>query len=462
MAVGFIGDLSISALNSQVPWLVSIGHVIAGSDEILLVYILLSYPWGRLTNRFDRWAIGVLTVLFFTIGSASVLAAGGTCLYCASAPENTAASALQAVSTAAYAIAAATVLVRVFQRYFRASPPARRILAPVFFGGVVTVMVVVWREISPLLFAGHTYSLIALSASDAALALIPIGLLVGFMRLRLERASIGALAADLALGSVVREQLQEVLARRLGDPMLQVGFWSAESNAYLDRDALVLDPARVAANRTVSLLDRDAKPDVAIVYDAALAEDPALFDQVGAVVRLAVANITDRLPAGTVTFMSSDIERSTELLSRLGQRYGPVLSEHRRLLRQAVARNNGYVVDSRADEFFAVFTEPRAAVSAALEAQSQFAEEPWSNPLMLKVRMGIHTGEPELVDSAYVGLDVHHAIRVTASARGGQILLSEAARVAHQASDMGVTALQPIGMFHLKGFPEPEPLYELS
>ncbi len=259
----------------------------------------------------------------------------------------------------------------------------------------------------------------------------------------------------------MREQLQEVLAKRLGDPMLQVGFWSAESNAYLDRDALVLDPARVAANRTVSLLDRDARPDVAIVYDAALAEDPALFDHVGAVVRLAVANITDRLPSGTVTFMGSDIERSTELLGRLGKRYGPVLSEHRRLLRQTVGNNNGYVVDSRADEFFAVFTEPRAAVTAALEAQTQFAKEPWSDPLMLRVRMGIHTGRPELVDGAYVGLDVHHAIRVTAAARGGQVVLSEATKVALQASDLGVSTIQPIGTFHLKGFPEPEPLYEL-
>jgi len=405
-----------------------------------------------------------LTILFFGIGTASVFALG-TCPYCPIGPglerSSAAASLFQTVETLLAAVVVATVLVRIFRRYFLASQPARRVLMPVFFGGVVAVLAVAWREISPALLGEHAVSPFAVSASSIAVSMIPIGLLVGFLRLRLERASIGALAADLTLGRAVREQLQEVLAKRLGDPKLQVGFWSPEVHAYLDRDSLVLDLARLDSTRTVSLLDRNGRPDVAIVYDAVLAEDPGLFDHVGAVVRLAVANITEHLPVGTVTFLSTDIEKSTELLGRLGHRYGPVLSKHRQLLRQTVGLRNGFVVDSRADEFFAVFTEPLAAVMVAIDMQSEFAREPWSDPLRVKVRMGIHTGAPELLDGGYVGLDVHRAIRVCATARGGQVLLSEAAELALRDADLGGSSLHEVGSYQLKGFSGPELLYEL-
>jgi class 3 adenylate cyclase len=464
MVIGFLATLPIIAIRSTVPWLVSIGHVAAGSGEIVLVYILLAYPWGRLSNPFDRWAVSVLAILFVLIGTASVLSIG-TCPYCPAGlgetPRSETASLFQTVETVLGAIAGATVLMRIFRRYFVASAPARRVLAPVLFGGVVAILVVVWREVSPPLLGAHVPSPLAFSAAIAAEALIPIGLLLGFLRLRLERASIGALAADLTLGAAVREQLQGVLAKRLGDPKLQVGFWSQEGAAYVDRDGQALDIERVSADRTVSMLDRDGRPSVAIVFDAALAEDPGLFEHVGAVVRLAVGNITESLPEGRVTFLSTDIEKSTELLGRLGTRYGSVLSEHRKLLRRAVGRQNGYVVDSRADEFFAVFTEPTAAVFAAIDAQDHFAEEPWSHALGLKVRMGIHTGSPALLDGGYVGLDVHHAIRVSAVARGGQVLLSQEAKEALGNGNVDDFVIQPIGIQHLKGFPDPEPLYEL-
>ncbi len=149
-------------------------------------------------------------------------------------------------------------------------------------------MIAVWREVSPPLLGERVLSPLAQSASVAGEALIPIGLLLGFLRLRLERASIGALAADLTLGAAVREQLQGVLARRLGDPKLQVGFWSQDGATYVDRDGQALEIDRLSADRTVSMLDRDGRPSVAIVFDAALAEDPGLLEHVGAVVRLAV------------------------------------------------------------------------------------------------------------------------------------------------------------------------------
>ena len=248
MAIGFLATLPIIAILSTVPWLVAIGHVMAGSGEIVLVYILLAYPWGRLSNRFDRWAVSVLAIMFVFIGTASVLAIG-TCPYCSAslgaAPRSETASVFQTVDTIIFAIAGATVLMRIFRRYFVASRPARRVLAPVLFGGVVAVLIAVWREVSPPLFGERVLSPLAQSAAVAAEALIPIGLLLGFLRLRLERASIGALAADLTLGAAVREQLQGVLARRLGDPKLQVGFWSQDGATYVDRDGQALEIERL-------------------------------------------------------------------------------------------------------------------------------------------------------------------------------------------------------------------------
>ena len=102
-----------------------------------------------------------------------------------------------------------------------------------------------------------------------------------------------------------------------------------------------------------------------------------------------------------------------------------------------------------------------AAVFAAIDAQGHFAEEHWSHELRLKVRMGIHTGSPALLDGGYVGLDVHHAIRVSAVARGGQVLLSQEAKDALGERNRNDFVIQPIGTQHLKGFPAPEPLYEL-
>src|SRR6266568_8487089 len=347
MAIGFLETLPVIAIRSTVPWLVAVGHVMAGSGEVVLVYILLAYPWGRLSNRFDRWAVSVLAIMLVHVGTASVLSIG-TCPYCPAglgeAPRSETTSVFQTVETLGYAITGAIVLVRIFRRYFVASRPARRVLAPVLFGGVVAILVTAWREVSPPLLGAHVPSPLAFSAATAAEALIPIGLLLGFLRLRLERASIGALAADLTLGAAVREQLQARLAKRLGDPKLRVGFWSPDASAYVDRDGQAIDIERFSADRSVRVLDRAGRPNLAIVFDAALAEDPGLVDHVGAVVQLAIGNITESLPEGRVTFLSTDIEESTELLGRLGKRYGSVLSDHRQLLRGVLGRQNGYVV----------------------------------------------------------------------------------------------------------------------
>ena len=130
-------------------------------------------------------------------------------------------------------------------------------------------------------------------------------------------------------------------------------------------------------------------------------------------------------PAGTVTLLFSDIEGSTRLLDRLGaERYAEALDLHRGLLREAFERHGGYEVDSEGDAFFVSFAAAGDAVEAAAEAQQALENTTWPDDGAIRVRMGIHTGEPLAVPPKYVGLDVHRAARIMAAAHGGQVLVS--------------------------------------
>ena len=133
-------------------------------------------------------------------------------------------------------------------------------------------------------------------------------------------------------------------------------------------------------------------------------------------------------PSGTVTLLFSDIEGSTRLLKRAGDAYAGLLAEHRRLLGEAFERHNGFHVDSEGDAFFVVFASAGDAASAAAEAQLALAEHPWPEETEIRVRMGLHSGEPRVIERRYVGLAVHQAARVMAAGHGGQVLLSESTR----------------------------------
>ncbi len=167
------------------------------------------------------------------------------------------------------------------------------------------------------------------------------------------------------------------------------------------------------------------------------------------------------LPSGTVTFLFSDIEGSTQLLHRLGETYAAVLSEHYRLLRQTWAEHDGFEVDTAGDGFFVAFPTAPAAVAAAASATRALAEHSWPEGSTLRVRIGLHTGSPQLVGERYVGLDVHRAARIAAAGHGGQILLSPTTReLVANTLPQGVT-LRDLGTYQLKDFPQPEHLYQL-
>jgi predicted ATPase/class 3 adenylate cyclase len=172
------------------------------------------------------------------------------------------------------------------------------------------------------------------------------------------------------------------------------------------------------------------------------------------------AHITD-LPSGTVTFLFSDVEGSTRLLTRWPGRYAEVLGEHQRLLRAAFDEHGGREVHTEGDAFFVAFARAGDAVAAAVSAQRSLAARRWPEGVDVRVRIGVHTGEAEVRDGDYVGLDVHRAARICAAGHGGQVLISSSARELVVDELPADVALRDVGEHRLKDLDRPEHLFQL-
>lgn len=169
----------------------------------------------------------------------------------------------------------------------------------------------------------------------------------------------------------------------------------------------------------------------------------------------------EALPSGTVTFVFTDVEGSTELLRRLGDGYATVLSMERSILRDTLGKGGGREIDAQGDAFFFSFTRARDAAAAAVAAQRALRSHAWPEGVTLKVRMGLHTGEPALGAEGYVGLDVVRAARICSAGHGGQILLSETTRALLGSELPDGATLRDLGRQKLKDLEE-EHVYELS
>ena len=170
----------------------------------------------------------------------------------------------------------------------------------------------------------------------------------------------------------------------------------------------------------------------------------------------------ESLPTGTVTFAFSDIEGSTSLLKRLGDDgYGTLLSVHRRLVRDIFAAHEGREIDTQGDAFFYSFIRARQAVRACVELQRAHARASWPGDASVRVRLGLHTGEPALGDEGYTGLDVVRASRIAAIGSGGQILVSDTTRAIVGADLPEGARVEPLGERHLKDIDRPEMIFEV-
>jgi class 3 adenylate cyclase len=167
------------------------------------------------------------------------------------------------------------------------------------------------------------------------------------------------------------------------------------------------------------------------------------------------------LPGGTVTFLFSDVEGSTKLLEQLGDRYGDVHREHRRILREQLDAAGGREIDTQGDAFFFSFTRAKDAVAGAVAAQRDLAGHEWPESVEVKVRMGLHTGEPTVGEEGYLGIDVVRAARICSAGHGGQILLSETTRALLGNNIPDGTEIRDLGQANLKDV-QHERIFELS
>jgi class 3 adenylate cyclase len=167
------------------------------------------------------------------------------------------------------------------------------------------------------------------------------------------------------------------------------------------------------------------------------------------------------LPGGTVTFLFTDIEGSTRLLRELGDAYASVRADHHRILRHAAQVRGGREVDNQGDAFFFVFARARDAVLAAADAQHGLAAHRWPEGVEVRVRMGLHTGEPHVGDEGYLGLDVVKAARICAAAHGGQVLLSQTTRALIAGDEPEGVGVLNLGEHRLKDLERREPLFQL-
>ena len=158
-----------------------------------------------------------------------------------------------------------------------------------------------------------------------------------------------------------------------------------------------------------------------------------------------------RLGRMSVTLLFTDIEGSTRLVQELGDGYAGALEQHRVAVRAALAAHGGEEIDCRGDEFSLAFVDPAQAIAAAEAIQQA--------PVgAIRVRIGIHTGEPIRIDGGYVGLDVHRAARISAAGHGGQVLLSQATAGLLG----GAASLRDLGEHHLRGVDQPERIHQLG
>jgi class 3 adenylate cyclase len=169
-----------------------------------------------------------------------------------------------------------------------------------------------------------------------------------------------------------------------------------------------------------------------------------------------------KLPKGQVTFLLTDIEGSTELLSQLDDRYAALLGDVRRVVRKSVQSARGHVVSARGDDTFAVFERAPSALEAAIAIQRAMAAGAWPDGRDVRLRIGVHRGRPSLGDTGYVGISVHAAARICFAAHGGQIVISSAVRTAVLESFPDGVSLTSLGAWRFRGLPEPLDIFQVA
>ena len=167
------------------------------------------------------------------------------------------------------------------------------------------------------------------------------------------------------------------------------------------------------------------------------------------------------LPAGTVTFLFTDLEGSTRLFQEYPDAMQGALARHDDIVRDAIEGHAGVVVKTTGDGFHAVFASVRRAIDAAATAQRALGAEAWPTPEPLRVRMGIHSGPAELRDGDYYGTAVNRAARLMSAAQGGQLVCSQATTELLRDDLPEGIDLVDLGEHRLRDLERPEHVYHV-
>jgi class 3 adenylate cyclase len=303
--------------------------------------------------------------------------------------------------------------------------------------------------------------------------IVPVGFITGQLQYEQKQAAASRLVIELGRNAAPGE-LEGRLRNVLGDPTLTVLHWSDAQGSYLDGTGKPVPLPPEGAAKMVTFLERQGRPLTALVHAPAVLNDPHLAETVLAAVRFVVENDRARgqvmatatdaaaLPTGFVTLLMTDIERSTALLRQLGDGYSDLLDDVRGILRTMVSRAGGREIDSRADEFFAVFERAAGAIGAAVAIQRGVGKRHWPNDLDVRLRIGIHSGQPTLTDVGYIGVAVHVAARICAAAHGGQIVISSETKAA--AGELAAASIRfhSLGRHRLPGLEEAKALFQVD
>jgi len=317
-----------------------------------------------------------------------------------------------------------------------------------------------------------------LLAAAKRYGIVPVGFFAGQLRVQGHQAAAGRLILELGRVESL-EALQDRLRSELRDSTLEAFEWSDSLGGYLGADGRAAIMPAAGTGRAVTLIDGRGRPMTALAHDPATLRNAELRSSVVSAVRMAMENRrlqaavdadardARSLPTGPVILLMTDIEDSTRLLHGLGEGYARLLSELRGIQRTAVRHAGGREIDARADEYFAVFVDPWAAIAAAIAIQRRVRDRSWPGDDPVRLRIGLHYGRPMLTDDGYVGLAVHTTARVCAAGHGGQILVS---RVMRDASDLARPGAgrrpriryRGLGRYQLAGLHRPEALFQLE
>jgi signal transduction histidine kinase len=287
-------------VEATAPWLNTIGLAIQSVWIIGLIYLLLSFPSGRLTTRLDRWLVAVGAVAGVGLQLAAMLYGNKAGLRCYGCPNNLLQVVhdnhkalnwlgLQRLVGAALIV---TIIALLLTRWLRASAVQRRAVAPVLVAGCATLVALCWTVVFDLL--GDPLNALPANVYFTTMATVPVAVMFVFLQRRLARGMVAGLVVELG-APTASAGLREALARALGDPSLELAYWFPAEKCYVDGDGGAVKLPDGDSRRSSTFVERDGQPIAVLMHDPVLEHNAELVRSVCAAASLALEN--ERLQA---------------------------------------------------------------------------------------------------------------------------------------------------------------------